>query len=343
MILYALIILVPILLFKNKYKLICILLGLISAFRVDAGYDYGSYIQLINNGFYIALFEPFPLFIAAISDYLQSPQIYIAINSVIFVFAIYMISKESEFKYLFIFMVLCLPYGYFESFSIIRQCTASAFFMLIYYNLRIKYNKFLIIIFTILMLLSHKSAPYALVLMIIGYFNYIYVPKRITYMLSPIIVIYLYFFFDLPSFSGELEISSDFGSKAIILIVAIFIIAKIIDVISYKSYSDSDKLIESLSLIGVVILIGLFNNGYFVTRFSLYFTPFIFLYSSKVFYKNGIISRFFITTVCILSFISIFYYASLNLDFDFMNNYKFFPSECLNCDIRKGDGIGYDL
>ena len=115
---------------SQDYYFPFLLLFLFSALRVDAGYDYGSYVQLLNSGFFVTIFEPVPLVFGFISNFFGDPQIFFIITSAILLFSLYFFLKNEQQKFIFLILFFSFPFCFLDSFSIVRQYLAASFLLI---------------------------------------------------------------------------------------------------------------------------------------------------------------------------------------------------------------------
>jgi hypothetical protein len=309
------------------------LLFLFSAFRVDAGYDYGSYVQVLNSNFYLVLFEPVPLVLGFISNFFRNPQIFFILTAGFLLLSLFIFVKRDQQKFIFLILYFSLPLCFLDSFSIVRQFL-SASFLLIAYSLFSR-NKLLSLFFFVLTVFAHKTALVATVPLIVLLISYKYFEKYLYFFALPIIILIassVYFIVPRLDYLNNIDISGAYGVKGAIfwLMLTLPFIA-----MSKKYQSAYSDPILSITIIGLGLFAGLSFFGYFVTRIFVFFAPFATLFIARsmhiYFNKYSTIVAF---AISILSLSISLYGASNNPYFDFLNNYKIYPSECNNCNIR---------
>lgn len=310
-----------------------LVLFLFSAFRVDAGYDYGSYVQVLNSGFYLFLFEPVPLILGFISNFLENSQIFFILTAGFLLLGLYFFLKKEQQKFLFLILYFSLPLCFLDSFSIVRQFLAASF-ILIAYSLFSR-NKLLSLFFFVLTAFAHKTALVAILPLIVLLISYKFFAKFLYLFALPIIILIsssVYFLVPRLDYFNNIDISGAYGIKGAIfwLVLTLPFIA-----ISKKYQSAYNDPILSITIIGLGLFAGLSFYGYFVTRIFVFFAPFATLFiarSIEVHFKKYSTKVAFLVSTLSLSMA--LYGASSNADFDFLNNYKIYPSECSNCNIR---------
>lgn len=314
-----------------------IILILFAGFRVDAGYDYGSYVQVLENGFYLALFEPVSILYGLLANLAETTQLFFIATAATLGISLFLFLKKEPSRHIFIALYFSSPFCFIDSFSVVRQYLAASFFLAAY-SIYSK-HRFFAVIFSILGILSHKTALMAglllLALVIVNKFTV----RCLRYLdifsvLIPLIVA-LAVFFVVPytHMFEEYATTSQIGYKG----AAFWLVITLPFIFGIKRYSKyySDP-IAVIAFVGLGIYAGLALYGYFVSRFFVFFAPFAALFLSRAFRlflgKKALLVALLIS---IINTAVLLNGASNNPEFDFLNNYKFYPSECMNCDIRK--------
>jgi hypothetical protein len=134
------------------------------------------------------------------------------------------------------------------------------------------------------------------------------------------------------------DISGAFGFKAAFFWLSLSLPFLLMPKIYLANYKDP---IISFTLVGLGLIAGLSFYGGGATRIFAYFAPFATLFITRsISLHLGKYSIFFAGTLSGLILLINLYGAASNNNFDFLNDYKIFPSECKNCNIR--DDVGLD-
>lgn len=139
---------------------IFLFLFLFSSIRYKVGYDYSQYLSIIlgeDEIGYMRL-ELLPRLIIDFSRIINFPQLFFIVNSFVFLYPLYFISKrESKNVSFSMFLVLLLPFLFFESLSIVRNASAYSlvFLGLFFFRKRKKIKAF---IFFSIAVFFHTSA-----------------------------------------------------------------------------------------------------------------------------------------------------------------------------------------
>ena len=302
-----------------------------SGLRVDAGYDYGSYVQLIEKGYFFLIFEPISITIALLASYFKFTQLFFIITALILVYSIYDFTKEEGNRLIFLLLYFSLPFCFLDSFSLVRQFLAMSFILLAYK--RGETNKLAALTLYILAIFSHNTAI-AAVLMIFPLSLKTIRSESLVYFAIPIIIItsilifYVVPYIPLFNRAG----TSVIGLKGLLLWVSLYTPCVLVLHIYTRKYNDN---VSVIAIIGIAIYIGLGLYGYYVSRFFLYFAPFAALHVARTF--KIALPGVALPLAVIISLVNtslLLFGARNNLEFDFLNNYKLYPSECANCDIR---------
>lgn len=308
---------------------ICAFIGL----RVDAGYDYGSYVQVLENGYYFFSFEPIPLALGLVSVFLDLPQLFFFLTAVVQTISIHQLINNEKARGIYIALFFSLPFCLLDSFSLVRQFLAASLFI-IAYTAWVKHRLLSILIF-FCGVFSHKTAPYAgIIFVFLFYFNSVFVKKYTKFFLFlPLLIApIVYFSFPLLDTFKDSDSSGEFGLKGAFLWLLISIPFIINSRRYFFKYTDPIALI---SVVGLGIYFGLSLYGYFISRYFVYFTPFAALFLARSFHLHFGNKAIFPAIVIGLVNISLLLFgASKNSQFDFLNNYKLYPAECMNCNIR---------
>jgi len=325
---------------SEKYYLIPLfLLFFLSSLRVDAGYDYGSYIQVLNNGLFLALFEPIPLLIGGVASFLNEPQIFFVISSGILLFSINNLIKTSNNKYLFLILYFSLPFSFLDSFGIVRQFIGTSFLVLAYtYYFK---NKILSLFYLLLAIFSHKMVLIFFAPLLLSVFLWKVIDKNFKncyLILIILLALIIYYIFPLIFKDDNIDLSGQIGFKAA-LFWSLLVVPLIIFNKNYqKKYYDPILLV---TVVSIGMYLGLSFYGYFVTRFFAFYAPFVCLFLVRSltlkFTKNTSIAL--CSLLSITSLTIVLNGASNNPEFDFLNNYKIYPSKCKNCDIRPDENF----
>lgn len=314
------------------YLVLIIFVGL----RVDAGYDYGSYVQLLESGYYLVLFEPVPALFGLLSNFINLTQLFFIIAALVLCVSLFFFIGKEPSRNIFIALYFSLPFCLIDSFSLVRQYLAASFFLLAYSNYRS--HRLFSLFLLILGLLSHNTAPIVGIILIaivlINKFILQYIANGMRFIpliVAPICYLILPYFVQF----GNIDSSGFFGLKGMMLWVFISL-PFIINIKAYlKNHSDPVALI---ALVGIGVYAGIGFYGYFASRFFVYFAPFAVLFLARSFIiKLGRGGIYFAFIIAIINTAMLLYGASQNSEFDFLNSYKFYPSECMNCNIRLED------
>lgn len=319
---------------KSKWFLffIVFIAFLFSALRYDAGYDYFNYMGLIIDGNTVDFqrLELLNQYIILLARYFKSPQLYFSVTS--FLYLLFMVLGLRNYKSFSItsLTILFLFIGfYLTSFDIIRQMVACA---IVFYASSLIFKKKYIysIIFFIVAYFFHKSALVSLLILILlktakkefhvalylSIFALAFFSTKILILLSEYFKLYAGYFA-----SG----GNDTGGKIYFLIlfflIAAYLFAKII-----KTKNTTFWMSFNIFFVGILLYTALLPFGYFATRITYYFFPWIAiaftkLYESSSKNKKAIYS--FVYLISTFSYLVMLYVSSSNPRNPLLN-YQFF-------------------
>jgi hypothetical protein len=310
------------LLLKNKYinLLLLLLFIIIIGLRVNVGFDYDSYINIISNINDIKQYnsEILSYNLLLFANIYKNYQIYFLITSVIIYSLIFItLYRDSSNLFISVLIFLSLPIFFISSLSIIRQYCAMA--VILYgqkYIFERNIIKYLYIVF--LATLFHNSAIFSLFLYYIFNLRNINIILFILLVLNVVLstildklmqainisyIQYYYRFYILNQVHGG-------GELVIYLLLFLIIILyvfrkKIIKNNKQKYYLDS-------STIGVLLYIFLIKYGH-VTRITYYYIINIIIISPKII---TLIKEKTIIFILIIILYFIFYYYNIYLSFN---------------------------
>jgi hypothetical protein len=310
------------------------LLVIFSGLRVDAGYDYGSYVQLIEGEFYENTFELLPRIFAYIAYHLDFIQLFFILSSATLGLSIFLLIKKEDSRAIFILFYFSLPFCFIDSFSLVRQYLAMSCFLLAYALFVAKGYKSALALLLMALVSHHTAYIAAAIIVPCVIFN----NQFLKYWRLLVAVIPLIIFLAVPlalvqsSFYQYVVDSNFFGAKGFLIWTAVYLPTLFFIREYTQKYSDP---ILILGLVGFCLYISLIPYGYFGARFFVYFAPFCLLFAARIlFIKKTLFLGLAYIVVSSLSLFGYLYGASQNLEFDFLNNYKIAPSSCDNCNIR---------
>lgn len=275
-----------------------------SALRYDAGYDFFSYLDLIN-GVGASSYERLEYLnrvIIEIARYFDEPQIYFALTS--FLYLLFMMlgfKRLGEFTGVTLILTLFFIGGFLTSFDIIRQMVAVS---LVFYAISLYLTKSKIVgfLFVIPAFLFHQSALifFGIILFILLFSGrqmsiFFYVFALIAAYFSTKIFVELSYVFGLYSSYFEKGGNDTGGGIYILLLFFIFslyLISKL-----KKIQSINFWLYFNLFFLGLLIYTALLPYGYFATRISYYLFPWGFVAYSlliNISLKNKNLIKFFV-------------------------------------------------
>jgi hypothetical protein len=315
-----------------------LILILFVGLRVDAGYDYGSYVQVLESEFYFVIFEPVPLFYGYLANLLDIPQLFFILTAATLGVALFLFLNKEPSRHIYLALYFSMPFCLIDSLSVVRQFLAMSFFLAAY-SVYPRQRFFALILF-ILGLLSHKTALIAgLLLLVLVGMNKFMVRYLATFTMLILLVVALTVYFSVPHMDifNNTDSSSGIGIKG----AAVWLLISLPFFLGIKRYSKyySDP-IALIAFIGLGVYFGLALYGYFVSRFFIFFAPFAALFLSRSY--NLFLGKKAVIIVMLISITNTSFLligASKNPEFDFLNNYKFYPSDCINCNIRGKDGF----
>ena len=236
---------------KSAHRDLCVicaalLLFLILALRIDLGFDYSNYVDILNSS--TACYHGITA--CAISDIARS------LNSSILFFAIYALLTISCILYVtlsekspvILLNFMCLPWFYIESFTIIRQELSIAFAVVAYFYFQ-KSNKLVqLLFFSCLSVSTHiSSLPFVMLLFGLRYFGKHMILRKmvLVFILGLSALVHLVFdllleFYPLLQFYSN---GTSFG-------LSLFGLAVLLFLFSYRSISSKDS--------NYILLVGLF-------------------------------------------------------------------------------------
>lgn len=311
---------------SDRLKIVCCVFLLYATLRYDFGYDYFSYIKIINeNDFY--RFEPFQKILAYVSSEI-SPQLFIAVNSCIVILCIYKVYKKLSYVmpliligYILIFFI---PIGFHLSVDRIRQFTS--IFLLLYATCcSSKYSR--LFVYTIAVC-SHYASVIFFPIIFFNSFLYRPIPRYLQISLLIISVTFLPYV--LPNLApllgryGDYFVSyvSDDGNKMLIFYYLLFLSINL----NYKYILLNKYSIYyyNIVLLGMSLYTAFAPFGVHLTRISSFLLlPIPILFAYLLSYKSKVYQYMVIGLIVIITII-LHYLSSQNIDRDFLNNYDFF-------------------
>lgn len=291
-----------------------IIIYFFSAFRFDIGWDYLAYYNTIEYGYITNIVgrgEYATIFLVDLSRKTGITNIYFAINSFITIFFIFKTMKNYSVNYwISIFLFICFPLFYLNSFSVIRFFSALAItFYGFKYIEKKKFFHYLIIV--LLASTFHKAALVAIVFYFARFIK-LKTSKIVIILLSlpfigKLINIFIIKYF--PVYSAyTLETTVQEGTKAILFLGLIGIIALLLR----NNITKNDEIANlyfNCYLIGMFIYLMFYSQGTMGHRISLFGTIYSILLVPKIIslvqnYKN----RLYINMVLIITLIVMFFY-----------------------------------
>lgn len=323
--------------FESLYTAVpFLILSVFVGLRVDAGYDYGSYVQVLESGFYFVIFEPVPLLYGLLTNLVDFTQLFFILTAATLGAALFIFLKKEPSRHTYLALYFSLPFCLFDSFSVVRQFLAMSFFLAAY-TIYPQKRYFAVCLF-ILGLLSHKTALIAgLLLLSLVVINRLVIKylNNSTILIPLAVALTVYFIVPFTQIFEKTDSSGMIGIKG----AALWLTITLPFIFGVKRYSRHyDDPIALIACIGLGIYAGLAVYGYFVSRFYIFFAPFATLFLSRSFHLFlGRKAIFVAIIISIVNISALLFGASNNPEFDFLNNYKFYPSKCLNCDLRQGE------
>lgn len=315
-----------------------ILLLVFSALRVDAGYDYPSYVLMIEKGWYFIHFEPLPALFAYISDVYGNPQIFFAISATITFIGLYFLFKTYRVSAAVIILYISLPFCFIDSLSLVRQYLAMGLCCL--FIVSWPHSKLLSFILFFLAIGSHYSS----LVFFLVFSLYIFSKNQLDKygLIVPIVLAFMPFVFSslffgsLGFYDGYADSSSNVGFKGFMIWSLILLSVMLVLFISKNLRSmccSLDKMAFFLFVLGYGIYAAGIPMGYHVARIYIYFAPFGVIVADRCFrYAMGYYR--YVIIAAIFSFVLLFGFlegARNNVEYDFLNQYKFYPSKCETC------------
>lgn len=290
------------------YFIVSFILTLIAAIRYDVGSDYSSYYTMLNESILIGFerFEPLSLLICIVSIITGKPELFFIISSIIiYPLVFYAFKKYSVHPSLSLIIYVGLFYPI--SLSIVRQAIAVSICLFGYkYIIEKSFIKYTLCI--IIAVLFHYSAFVAL--SIYPLLNWIKLKNVILILaiLLPVSNILFSILHNLGLYSNYLDNLSDFTGGKLNMFIRIMIFVSFFLIIKYKGYTDYEKRMLSVLLVGLVIPFILGPSmgerlGYYFFMYFCYAIPI--LLRNKRINKTLIYSLFFV-----LFFLATIYYTS---------------------------------
>lgn len=155
---------------KRSNSICFFILFIFSAIRYDVGYDYMSYLHVLEFNSSYERFEFFEQIIQKISAQYYIPLFFIINAFIVVYFVKWGVERLSPNVSLSVFLFLCIPLLYTHSFSVIRFWSATA--ILFYASTFLKEKRW--IIFSLLLLFSigfHSSAIIGILFLPLYYFR----------------------------------------------------------------------------------------------------------------------------------------------------------------------------
>lgn len=316
-----------------------ILLFVFSALRVDAGYDYPSYVLMIETGGYFVHFEPLSALIAYISDLYEDPQIFFAVSAFITFFGLYYLFKKHKVSAVAIIIYVPLPFCFIDSLSLVRQYMAMGFCCLFVINW--SRSKLFCSIFFALAMCSHYSS----LIFFLVFALYLFSKKQfnkygliIPLLLACVPFIFSSLFFGtLGFYDSYADSSGNVGFKGFLVWSLIFLSAMFAICLTrfFRSiFCSFDKMAVFLFILGYGIYAAGIPMGYHVARIYIYFAPFGVIVADKCF-RYAIGYYRYLIIAAIFSIVLLFAFlegARNNVEYDFLNQYKLYPNKCETCD-----------
>ena len=332
---------------KNKVILCYVLFILLifSALRVNVGFDYWNYVDLIKGVQDSDRIERFSKLFIDISNYLDEPQIFFIINSFLFIFFIsFGLKKFNSLNGVSLFVFLTFPLLFLRSLDIVRQYTAMAIvffassFLIgdICWKKRIKYIIYsfigvgfhfpaaLLVFFNFLFSFDKVRK---IIFRVLNSYNFL-IFSAIAYLISSYVINYISSLgFEGYYFSYFENLSDNAGLK-IFLFYELLIAALIFITKKLKIESDQQKFSCAMLFSGGVVYAFLSPYGEHLGRIFAYFLPYFIVCISCVFNRlsgfNKISLRVFLVIIGTASYYYMIYLRVIDESGDKLTNVKIF-------------------
>jgi hypothetical protein len=314
---------IALLLHKDKYnfnfslneKLAVLVILVFSAFRYGIGWDYFTYLAVIQGNLVTSINfnnefgNRFIMDLARLSDL---PQLYFIFNSAVTILLVSVTIKKNSLHFgLSLILFIFFPFFYLNSFSVVRNFTAIA---IVFYASKYIFNRnfILYLLFIFIAASIHESSWIALIL----YFLY-NTKIKTNYFLFMIPILYFVRFFGvwiiinyLPQYAfyvfNDQVIQGRFALMfyLFIAIITIFMSKKL------KNLDIQSIFYINSFILGVIIFITFIGFGAISTRLSIFFTINI-VFLIPIFYKSLIDfrNRILFKSLYIVILMLFFYYT----------------------------------
>ncbi|WP_182284650.1 EpsG family protein [Comamonas testosteroni] len=312
---------------KNKVFLYYVLLILLifSALRVNVGFDYWNYVDLINGVQDSDRIERFSKLFIDISNYLEEPQIFFILNSFIFVFFMsWGLKKFNSLDGVSLFVFLTFPLLFLRSLDIVRQYTAMAIVFFassllvgdISWRKRVKYIIYsfigvgfhfpaILLVFINFFFSFEKLRKFFFG--ILNFYNFL-IFSAIAYLMSSYVINYISSLgFEGYYFSYFENLSDNAGLK-IFLFYELLIAALIFVMKKLKIESEQQKFSCVMLFSGGVIYAFLSPYGEHLGRIFAYFLPYFIVCFSCVFNKLSAFNRASLKALLVIIGTASYYY-----------------------------------
>lgn len=309
---------------KDFFILIAVLtIILVSGTRFETGYDFYNYHVFYTHHLADSLEPLFKLSVQILNLFSEDSQLMFFIYSFATILLIYFaITKMTKYKKTSLFIFLLIPGLYLNTFSIIRQGIAEAFFLLAVYYFVYENKNLKFWFFSLIAIGFHYSA--ALPVLLIYFFRKILSIKySITiYLILLSFSIFLYKINIAPiliSLAPEkFDVYVEFIQNTSLIKILVYNLFIVVLIIFQKQYikAKSDLILLNFLFIGVLIL-NVFADFIPVTRLSYYFFIFQIILVPKFIYSfkdNNfkVIVLFLSLLYYILIFLNVLYLDSIS-------------------------------